>query len=143
MYSNDRESLEINFTHQSLRKFLPYVESSPNKMYSQQGFYRFWFYTTSFDYSLEHVALFVCSQFIHNLFKAYTMRYSPFKISTLHMSSKIYFLMQQTHIQAWFSWCVLHHTMFYCWIYFLHMKINVDFLILLMLEIQFVIVSQI
>ena len=25
MYTNDRESCEINFTHQSQRKFLPYV----------------------------------------------------------------------------------------------------------------------
>lgn len=31
MYTNDRESLEINFTHQSHCEFLPYVESSPSE----------------------------------------------------------------------------------------------------------------
>ena len=31
MYTNDRESFEINFTHQSQCEFLPYVESSPSE----------------------------------------------------------------------------------------------------------------
>ena len=71
----------------------------------------------AFGFILLHLSLalsmLLCS-FVHNLSVLFywTMRYSPFKISTFHMSLKIYFLMHQIHIQAWFSWCVLHHTMF-------------------------------